>query len=145
MAEAYLVDTSVFVRWYLEQDGYQHALRIRTAFRDGQLALETIDSVRFELGNVLRKKGLLLGTINRDEYLIATRSLDDLEALIHRTDADALERAAALAADRNLRFFDALVADRALERDLTLLTTDKKLCNAIAGLIHTELLEGAHD
>jgi predicted nucleic acid-binding protein len=82
------------------------------------------------------------GRLERDEYLAAVRSLDDLGFIIHKTDVDALERAAALAADHNLRFFDALMIDRALERGMPLLTSDSKLCRAVAGFAQTELLKG---
>jgi predicted nucleic acid-binding protein len=142
VGEAYVVDTGVFVRWYIEQIGFEHALEVQENFMGGKIVLETVDSVRFELGHLLRTKGLLPKLIERDEYLAAVRSLDDLGILIHTTDANALERAASLAATRNLRFFDAIVVDLSLERGLPLLTTDKKLCTAVSGYCRTELLRG---
>jgi predicted nucleic acid-binding protein len=142
VANAYFVDTGIFVRWYIEQIGFEHALDIHTEFLNGRVVLETADCVRFELAHVLNKKGYQPGKLDRDEYLAAVRSLDDLGIVVHATDVDALERAAALAADRNLRFFDALIIDRSIERGLTLLTSDKHLCNAVAGFARTELLKG---
>lgn len=142
MSDAYLVDTGVFVRWFIEQVGFKHALDIQTKFLAGNVELETVDCARYELAHVLRTKGYVKKTLTRDEYLAAAQSLDDLDLLIHSTDTAALARSAALAADRNLRFFDALFADRALERGLPLLTADKKLCNALAGIVQTELLRG---
>lgn len=142
MAERYLVDTGVFARWYIEQTGYQHALELRGALLAGEVELETVDCVRFELAHVLRTKGLLLRRMSREDYLAAVRTIDDLEIVVHATDADALGRAAAYAADWNMRFFDAVVVDAAVERQLTLLTTDLKLCNAAGDRISTELLRG---
>lgn len=142
MADRYLVDTSVFARWYIEQVGYEHALRIQAAFLAGDIVLETLDAVRFELGHVLRKKGLLSRQMSRQEYLVATRSLDDLGVVVHVTDADRLERAAALAADTPMGFFDALLVDCSVELGLPLLTADARLCNSSARLTRTELLEG---
>lgn len=142
MADRYLVDTSVFVRWYIEQVGFEHALRIQDAFLAGEIVLETVDSVRFELGHVLRKQGLLKRRMSREEYLVAARSLDDLDVVVHATDGERLERAAALAADTPMGFLDALLVDRSLELDLTLLTADARLCNASARLVRSELLEG---
>jgi predicted nucleic acid-binding protein len=106
------------------------------------VTLEATDTVRVELAEVLRKKGFLLGRLTRDQFLEALRGVDDLGVLVHDTDVDALEQAAALAADHNLRVFDALVVHRALSRDVTLLTTDARLCRATTGLISTELLRG---
>lgn len=140
--DTYLVDTGVFARWSLEQVGFQHALEVQSAFLGGEVALETVDMVRIELANVLRKKGLLEKHLDRDEYLTAVRAIDDLGITVHSTDVDALERAAALAADRMLRLFDALVVDRALERGLTLLTSDARLCRSVDRYLSTELLRG---
>ncbi|MBE1588666.1 hypothetical protein ACFPOI_54705 [Nonomuraea angiospora] len=41
MADAYLVDTSVFLRWFVDQPGYEHAREIQDAFLRGRVALET--------------------------------------------------------------------------------------------------------
>lgn len=142
MVERYLVDTGVFLRWFVPQVGFEHARRLRRAFVAGDVALETVDCVRFELANVLRTKGLLPARLTRVEYLAAVRTVDDFGVVVHATDVEALERAAAYAADWNLRFFDAVVVDAAVRRELTLLTTDVKLSNAVGDRLSTELLRG---
>lgn len=86
-------------------------------------------------------KGLLPGHMSRDDYLAASTVLDDLE-LVRRPDSVGVERAAALAADRSLRFFDALFIDLALEVGVPLLTSDARLARATAELIDTVLLRG---
>ncbi|MGI9003148.1 MAG: hypothetical protein ACR2GH_16065 [Pseudonocardia sp.] len=88
MADRFLVDTCVFVRWYIEQDGYQDALSLQSAYLAGGVELETVDFVRYELGDVLRRKGLLLKKIMPSDYVAAVRSLDDLEIPVHVTTAD---------------------------------------------------------
>jgi predicted nucleic acid-binding protein len=105
-------------------------------------ALETVDHVRAEVGNVLRVRALLTGDLTANAYVAAVRAVDDLGVVVHETDTDALERAARLAAARMLRFYDALVVDRVLQRDLTLLTSDARLTRAVSGLLSTELLDG---
>lgn len=142
MADVYVADTGVFLRWFVKQAGWEHAREVRTDFLDGKLALETADSVRAELANVLRTKGLLAGRLDRTQFLSAVRAVGDLGVTIHATDADSLEQAAALAADRGVRIFDALMVHRSLERKFPLLTTDAKLCRAVDGLVSTELLRG---
>lgn len=142
MADAYVVDSGVFVRWYIKQSGYEHALEVQAAFLSGEVALQTVDLVRFEVGNVLRKEGLLRGRIARDQYIEAVRAIDDFDILVHVTDVDALERAGRLAADRMLSFYDALVVERAQQQSLPLLTADAKLVRAAAGMVSTELLRG---
>lgn len=139
---AYVVDTGVFLRWFVPQVGFEHAREVRDRFLAGELALETADFVRAELAHVLRTKGLLPGRLDRTQYLSSVRSLDDLEVVVHPTDVDALERSAAVAADHNLRVFDAILVFRALDRGLALLTSDARLCRVADSLISTELLRG---
>lgn len=136
----YLVDTSVFVRWYLQQIGYKEALDVRAAYGAGATQLETVDFVRFELGHVLRSQGLLKDRLTADEYVMAVRSIDDAGIHVHVTTADVLEQAADLAASRMLRFFDALLVAWSIELGMTVLTVDQKLCNAVAGIARTKLL-----
>jgi predicted nucleic acid-binding protein len=140
--DAFVVDTSVFVRWFLEQVGYEHAREVRARFLAGALRLETVDCVRFELGHVLRTRGLLLGRLDGKEYVAATRAIDDLGVAVQITDVDALESASELAWRRNLRFFDAVLVHRAMERGIPLLTSDRKLATAVGTLAPIELLRG---
>lgn len=140
MAERFLVDTSVFVRWYLQQDGFEDALTIRSAYRTGSVELETVDFVRYELGHVLRTHGLCKKRLTEAEYVAAVRSIDDIGVRVHITSADLLEQAAGLAARRMLRFFDALLIAWSIELGVTVLTADKKLCTAAAGVARTRLV-----
>lgn len=140
--EAYLTDAGVFLRWFVKQVGWEHAREIQKAFLAGAVRLETPDSVRIEVAHVLRTKGLVPRLLTRDQYLALIRAIDDLGVLVHSSDPTTVERAGALAADRSLRFFDALVVDRALQRRLVLLTSDAKLVRAVEGLVSTELLRG---
>lgn len=140
MPDRFLVDTCVFVRWYIEQDGYQDALSLQSAYLAGGVELETVDFVRYELGDVLRRKGLLLQKITPSDYVAAVRSLDDLEIPVHVTAADVLEEAADLAAHRMVSFFDALLLGWSLDLGVPVLTTDKRLCSAAEGIAQTQLL-----
>lgn len=141
MADAFIVDTSVFVRWFLEQEpGYEHAREIRGSFVAGGVILQTVDFARIELANVLRKQGLLKGRFSVEEYMAASRSVDDIGVTIHITDAAALERAAELAARLMLGFYDAVFVDRAIEEGLSLLTSDRRLANAVGTAVPVEVL-----
>lgn len=142
MPDAYAVDTGVLLRWFVKQVGWEHAHQVRSDFLSGGVHLETADSVRAELAHVLRTRGLLPGRLDRQQFLAAVRTVDDLDVTVHATDVDAPERSAALAADRGLRVFHALMVHRAIERGLPLLTSDATLCRAVNGLISTELLRG---
>ncbi len=140
MPDEYAVDTGVFLRWFVPQPGWKHAREVRDAFLADTVALSAVATVRVELAHVLRNKGLLPGLLDRPRYLSAVRAIDDLGVVVSDVDVDTVERAADLAARRMLRVFDALVVDHALQRGVTLLTTDAKLVRAVDDLLSTELL-----
>ncbi len=138
----YVVDTSVFLRWWVEQVGWQHAQRVRDDFVAGDVALITPEFTRVEHAEVLRKKGLMDGVLTEDEYLDAVQALDIMGVDLIDLDQDGLVRAAALAAKRSLRMFDALGASLALDRGHPLLTGDARCARALAGVVEVEVLEG---
>ncbi len=139
---SYVVDTSVFLRWWVEQVGWQHAQRVRDQFLAAEIGLITPEFTRVEHAEVLRKKALLDGILNEAEYLDAVASLEVLGVDLVPLDRDDLVRAAALGARRSLRLFDALGASLALDRGLPLLTGDARCARALAGVVEVEVLEG---
>jgi predicted nucleic acid-binding protein len=139
---SYVVDTSVFLRWWVEQSGWEHARQVQEDFLSGSAPLATPDFTRIELAEVLRKRGLVPGLLSEDEFLVAVRSLDVLGVELVLLDSAGLQRAAALAARRSLRLFDALGASLALDRGLPLLTGDARCARALAGVVDVEVLTG---
>lgn len=141
-APAFILDTSVAVRWFIDQPGYEHAREVLEEFRADKIRLLTPDMSRVELGHVLRNQGYLKKLLTRQEVLDGARMLDDIDVQVLLTDADHLERAAALALDHNLRFFDAVFVVHALEHGVPLITGDGKLSRAVAGKASVVLLRG---
>src|SRR6202012_1642635 len=73
VADAYVVDTGVFLRWFIDQDGFEHARELQRKLIDGSTAIETVDFARVEVAGVLRKKGLLAGRLTAEEFTAAVR------------------------------------------------------------------------
>ena len=109
VAEACVADTGVFPRWFVDQDGFEHARELRQ---------------KLEVAGVLRKKGFLAGRLTADEFTAAVRVIDDMGVTVHVTTADRLERAAGPPARKNHRMYDALFVQLAQELKLPLLTSD---------------------
>jgi predicted nucleic acid-binding protein len=137
-----VVDTGVFLRWFIDQDGFEQARDLQRKLVDGSAVVETVDFARVEVAGVLRKKGLLAGRLTVQEFTAAVRVIDDLGVVVHETTADRLERAAGLAARKNLGMYDALFVQLAAELDLPLLTTDVRLQRAAEGSAPIEVLDG---
>lgn len=126
----YVVDTSVFVRWFLRQTGWQQARTYRNDYISGEIGLHTMECARFELPHVLRTKGLLAGKLTAEEFWAAVRMIDDLGIAVEPMSVDTLEQAAQLAVEANLRFFDAVFLHRSLASGLMLLTADLALAHS---------------
>lgn len=142
MTEAYVVDASVVLRWYLDQVGYEHARSVRDDVVVGAVRLEAPDILRWEVGNQLRKKGVATGRLTESQALGALTDLDDLGAVVHDTGRDDLLAVTRLSIRQNISMFDAAYVLLALRTGLTLLTADTRLVHAVGGLIPTELLWG---
>jgi predicted nucleic acid-binding protein len=139
----YVIDTSVLTRWYLGQVGFEAARKFRDENLAGNIDLQTVECARFEMPHVLRKHGLLLGYLTRDQYLAASRTVDDLGIPVAAMGVDDIEACAALSADRNIAFFDAVFVQRALITGAALLTADKGQAQAALGLQIEVALIGA--
>jgi predicted nucleic acid-binding protein len=142
VAERYVVDTSVVVRWYLPQSGWQAARDYLSRFLAGTIELTTTDCARFELPHVLRKHGLQKGGMNREQYRRASRSIDDLGIASRRLDADEIEQCAILADTHNVSFFDAVFVFECLLTGAVLLTSDGRLSRAAEGVVPVEVVLG---
>lgn len=140
MDDAYVVDSSVYVRWFVDQVGFEHAREVRDAFLAGEVVLASPDLARVEVANVLRKKGLLTGHLTRDELLAAVRTLDDIGVELVAQDADGIERTAHVSADHMLTVYDATFVDLALQRGVTLLTADARSSRAAANVVEVQVL-----
>jgi predicted nucleic acid-binding protein len=142
VAEACVADTGVFLRWFVDQDGFEHARELQQELVDGSTTVATVDFARVEVAGVLRKKGLLAGRLTAEEFTAAVRVIDDIGVTVHATTADRLERAAGLAARQSLGMYDALFVQLADELDLPLLTTDLRLRKAAEDLVQIEVVRG---
>lgn len=140
--EAYVVDSSVVVRWYVDQPGAEHAREVRERLVAGSVSLVAPDICRWEVANVLRKKGLEPGLLAVEDVVGSLTDLDDLGVVVHPVDLPRLQTVTALAARRRMSLFDAAFVELSLRTGLPLLTADARLARAVAGLVSTEVLRG---
>lgn len=142
VSEGYVVDSSVVVRWYVEQVGFEHARDVQSALLAGALRLEAPDICRWEVGNVLRNKGVLTGRLTAEQALGAVADLEGFGVALHSTDLAGLLSVMRLSLRLGLSLFDAAFVDLALRTGLPLLTADARLARSVAGLVSTEVLRG---
>lgn len=138
----YVTDASVFVRWYVEQDGWEHAVEVRDAFARAEISLLAPAFVRVEMTNVIRKVWKRKRMLEPEGLAAVARSLDVLGVVLVESDADGIARAARLAATHSLSMYDALYAELALSTGNVLLTADASSARALAGHVPVEVLRG---
>lgn len=74
VADAYVAGTGVFLRWFVDQDEFEHARELQQKLAGGSAAVEIVDFARVEVAGVLRKKGLLAGRLTTEEFTAAVHA-----------------------------------------------------------------------
>jgi predicted nucleic acid-binding protein len=128
-----LIDTSVLIKWFHSDGEHEvpQARALRTAHANGQVDVHVLDLAYYELGNVLIRA---LGWPASD----VADQLDDLTTILGPPlvmTAPWLRRAAELADEHTLSFYDAAWAAAASELGVPLVSADRKLL--AAGLAQT--------
>ncbi len=140
--QGYVVDSSVVVRWYLPQVGFEHAREVRDLLVEERLRLEAPALLRWEVGNVLRITAVLGGLITPAVFRAHLAELPVLGVVLHSDDEATVLAAADLALTLGVSLFDAAFVELALRTGLPLLTADARLARSVAGLVSTEVLRG---
>lgn len=139
MADRYVLDTSVVIRWYVDQPGFEHARELR----DTGVDFVAPAVLRWEIANVLRKKGVLAGLLSEQDVVAALQDLPALGVSIVEDDLTTTVAALQLSLRHRLDLRDAAFVLMALQTGLTLLTADARLAREASGLISTEQLRGS--
>lgn len=138
----YVLDSSVAVRWYVDQVGYEHARDVHQRALRGDVVLLTPDVFRWELGDALRKRGVAAGLLDVDEVVTALAGLPAAGVVQTGTPPEAMSGLVRLAVRLGTSVFDAAYVSLAMSTGMPLLTADARLVRAVSGVISTELLRG---
>lgn len=138
MAERLVLDSTVAVRWFLEQLGFEAAREILAASQAGAVELVAPTIMLWETGNVLLGAGRRSGRLSGADVVSAL-------AIVRAACVELLDVEPAgvtlLAEKLGTSFFDAAFAQVSLLRSAPIVTTDLRFAHAVAGsAVSTRLL-----
>jgi len=127
-AQVFVIDASVAVKWYVNEELRDKALRIREDFLSEVIDLEAPSLILYEVGNAIRHHP----GATEQECAIAVKELRNLGIAIRDLDDATLEVTAKLAFEEALTFYDAAYLSLAKTMGATLVTADKELYNQLS-------------
>ncbi len=143
MSDAYVLDSSVVIRWYLNQAGYVHAREVRDRLIADEVRLVAPAVLRWEVANVLRKLGALTGRLSDRDVVDAVLDLPVVGVEITEDDEDSTVDAVTLSLERRISVFDASFALQSVRTGFPLLTADVRLARGTAKWLSTDVLRGS--
>jgi len=128
MLEA-VVDASVVVKWFVEEEGSGKALEVRDRYVSGELKLIAPELLPFEVLNVLYYKRLF--TI--EELKSVAEALDAFFFELHPLRGEYAKLTLEVAQENNITIYDAAYVSLAILKNARLYTADAKLKERLTG------------
>ncbi|MBS7626842.1 type II toxin-antitoxin system VapC family toxin [Candidatus Bathyarchaeota archaeon] len=126
--QVFVLDASVAVKWYVEEDLRDKALRLRDDFLSGAVDLEAPSLILYEVGNAIRHHP----GATEDECANAVIQLRNLGIVIREPDDPCMKIAAKMAFEEKLTFYDAIYLSVAKSSKAKYLTADKELYDQLS-------------
>jgi len=131
-----VVDSSVVIKWFSDEEDTEKALKIREDFLKGKNIIAVPDIQIYEIANALRYKK----NITMEEVIAYTRSLIDIGMVIVIPTADTIKSAVEVAFQHDITIYDAYFISLAKELNFSFITADEKLYRKIEKLKFVNLL-----
>jgi predicted nucleic acid-binding protein len=132
MAASAVVDASVVVKWFIEEEFTKQALALRDKFANGYVQLMAPSLLNFEVLNALRYSGLF----NKNELKELAVAIGRYGFELHNLEDDFSELTIEIANDRELSIYDASYAALAELHGVSLYTVDQKIIENCKLAVH---------
>jgi len=131
-----ILDSSVVVKWFSEEEYTEKALAIRERIRMGEERVVVPDLLLYELANALKYNP----SFDANDVSDALTSIFDMDLEIVTPIPEIINLAVALAFDYNITVYDAFYIALAKDLELTFITADRRLCERVRGLDYVEFI-----
>lgn len=124
----YVPDASVAVKWFIDEEGSENALRLKEFFVDGEISLEAPSLLSYEVASALRFHPIVRMT--RKQFLKAMQSLAGLQITRDPTRSE-WAAAHALALESPISIYDSIYIGFATQRQSIMVTADEALIKKV--------------
>ena len=136
----YVLDASVIIKWFVDEEGSETARNLLTGHIQGLYTIVEPDLLIYEVSNVLRYNHAFSQSSTRD----CINALHDLNLDIIAPLIDLVLPAINLAYEKEVTFYDSIYIALADELGLRYVTADQNLYNKTKSIAHTYLLRDLH-
>ena len=128
-AQVLVVDASVAIKWYVEEEYREQALNLRRDYYDGRVALVSQPLLFYEVANALRYHVAL----SSSDVMNSIDSLLDMQLDLLTPMREVLDAAVDLAFDEGVTIYDAVYLALAEYLGSKVVTADEKLLEKLSG------------
>ena len=132
-----ILDASVVVKWFSEEEYTDKALEIRERIRMGEEKVVVPDLLLYELANALKYNS----NFDANDVSDALTSIFDMDMDIVTPIPETINSAVTLAFEYNITVYDAFYVALAKETELTFITADRRLCERVSNLDFVKFIE----
>jgi len=125
--EKVVSDASVIVKWFIEEEHSDKALKLRDMHVNGEVSVAAPELMPFEVLNALKYSGLF----ELDELKAAAISLSSYGIELYSLKGELAERAVEIAVEKDITVYDAVYLALANELSTVLYTADEKLIRKV--------------
>ena len=125
-----VVDASIAVKWFVEEEYTSEALMLRDAYKEGLVDLIAPSLLPYEILNALKYSG----AFGEDELREIASILESLQITLYNIEGRYSATTIMIAMRKGLTIYDASYVALAIDKQATLYTADEKLLKKIADL-----------
>ena len=124
---AVVVDASIIVKWFVEEEGSDEAIKIRDEYINGKIKLIAPELINFEVLNALHYKRLF----SEDELGRISEALDAFSIELCSLRGEYAAKTIEVAYKNNITIYDAAYISLAIMKNTYVYTADRKLKNKL--------------
>jgi len=118
-----VVDASIVVKWFVEEEGSDKALRLRDKYIDGEISIIAPELIIFEVLNALYYKRLF----SESEMKEISEALEAYSFTLYSLKGEYAEKTIETAVENGITIYDASYVALAMIKDTYMYTADEKL------------------